>query len=132
MSKQVLAITLNKKDGQLVMPNALSKEKYKIFLASLQEGDKVEALFELRTEDNTKAQLAKIHVCIAEIASEQGDDNISVKQELKRKCGMSYTDENGKEQFQSFAQCSKDELSDVIEVIIQMGNFLNMNLDPIV
>jgi len=132
MSQQVLAITLIKKDGQLVMPNALSKEKYKIFLASLSDGDKVEALFELKTEDNTKAQLAKIHVCIAEIASEQGDDKISVKQELKRRCGMAYKDENGKEKFQSFAGCSKDELSDAIEILIQMGNFLNMNLDPIV
>ena len=132
MSKQVLAITLNKKNGQLVMPNALSKEKYKIFLASLQEGDKVEALFELKTEDNTKAQLAKIHVCIAEIASEQGDDKISVKNDLKHRCGMSFKDEKGVLRYQSFGQCSKDELSDVIEVIIQMGNFLNMNLDSIV
>ena len=114
------------------MPNELSKEKYKIFLASINEGDKVDTLFEVKTEDNTKSQLAKIHVCIAEIASEQGDDKISVKNDLKHRCGMSFKDENGVMRYQSFGQCSKDELSDVIEVIIQMGNFLNMNLDPIV
>lgn len=131
MSKQVLGITLIKKEGQLVMPDVLSKEKYKIFLASLNEGDKVETLFELKTEDNTKAQLAKIHVCIAEIAKEQGDDNLSVKNDLKHRCGMSFKDEEGKLKYQSFGQCSKDELSDIIEVIIQMGEFLNMNLDPI-
>ena len=42
-----------------------------------------------------------------------------------------FKDEEGKLKYQSFGQCSKDELSDIIEVIIQMGEFLNMNLDPI-
>lgn len=131
MSKQVLGITFKKKNGQLVMPDTLSTEKYKIFLASIEDGEKIEAIFEVKKEDNTKAQLAKIHVCIAEIAKEQGDDNLSVKNDLKHRCGMSYTDDNDVRRYQSFGQCSKEELSDVIEVLIQMANFLDMNIDPI-
>ena len=130
MSKQILAITFKKKKGKLVLPNTLSKERYSVFLASIAEGDKVECLLEVKSEDNTKAQLAKIHVCISEIAKEQGDTNQAVKEEIKRQCGMSYKDEEGELKFQSFSGCSKAELSDIIEVIIQMGNFLNINFEP--
>lgn len=126
MAKQILTIEFKKKDGKLIIPTKLGKEQYKLFLKSLPEGSSVECMMELKTKDHTKAQLAKIHVCIKEIADIQGDDMLSVKEEVKRRCGLTYK-EDGKTRYKSFSSCSKEDLSNVIEVIIQMGNFLNVN-----
>jgi len=123
---QVVSIRMKKKDGKLVIESKLATEQYRIFLMALKEGEKVDALFEVKTEDNTKAQLAKIHVCIKEMADEQGHSVIEMKKLVKTECGMSYKNEKGKDVYESFGKCSKKELSNVIETIIQMGRFMGM------
>lgn len=125
MAKQILSIEFKKENGKLVPANDLMKEQLKLFVNSLPDDATVECMMELKTKDNTKAQLAKIHVCIKEIADIQGDTAKAVKEEVKRQCGMEYIDEDGNKQFVSFKNCSKEELSNVIEVVIQMGQFLN-------
>lgn len=126
MAKQILSTQFKKEKDKLVPANPLAKEQYKIFVNSLSEGDTVECVMELKSKNNTKAQLAKIHVCIKEIANEQGDSVESVKNEVKRICGMAYKNDDGEVKYQSFADCSKEELSNVIETIIQIGHFLNV------
>jgi hypothetical protein len=127
MSKQILSIEFKKHNGKLVVANDLMKEQYRLYVEMLPDDVTVECIMELKTKDNTKAQLAKIHVCIKEIANEQGDTVVAVKEEVKRQCGMAYKDEKGEHKFISFADCSKEELSNVIETIIQMGHFLNVD-----
>jgi hypothetical protein len=127
MSKQILSISFKKENGKLTPANKLMLEQYKLFVQSLPDNATVDCMMELKTKDNTKAQLAKIHVCIKEIADEQGDTVEAVKQEVKRQCGMAYKDENGNMKYDSFKDCSKQELSNVIETIIQMGHFLNVD-----
>jgi hypothetical protein len=131
MNKQICSIKMKKKENKLVIAPGVSMEQYRLFLMSLKEDDTVEALFELRTEDNTKGQLAKIHVCIKELADEQGHSIKEMKNIVKKECGMAWEGEDGKECYQSFAGCSKDELSSVIETIIQMGNFMGVNFGTI-
>lgn len=123
---QVLSIRMKKQDGKLVIDDKLAKEQYRIFLMSLNDGDKLDVLFELKNEDNTHAQLKKIHVCIKEMAEEQGHTVEEMKRLVKDECGMSYKNEKGKKVYESFAGCSKKELSNVIETIIQMGRFMGM------
>ena len=130
MNTQALTIQFKKEGNKLTIPSKLAKEQYKIFLGSLTDGDTVEALFELKTEDSTKSQLAKIHVMLKIMADEQGCSIKEMKEQVKSECGMSY-EENGKTVYQSFAPCSKDELSNVIETTIQVGRFMNINLDPL-
>ena len=127
MSKQVLAVRFKKKNGKLVLENLLSKEQYRLFELQVKENDYVNAIFEIKRVENIKLHLAKIHVCIKELADEMGDTASNVKKQVKRDCGMSYI-KDGDEEFESFGTCSKAELQIVIEVIIQMGNFLGMNL----
>jgi hypothetical protein len=127
MAKQILSIEFKKENGKLIPANDLMKEQIKLFVQHLPDNATVECMMELRTKNNTKAQLAKIHVCIKEIADTQGDTPQAVKEEIKRQCGMAYKNENGDNEFISFADCSKEELSNVIEVIIQMGYFLNVD-----
>jgi len=127
---QVLKIAFKKEGNKLTIPSKLAKEQYKLFLSSLVDGDIVEALFELKTDDNTKSQLAKIHVCIKIMADEQGSSVKEMKEQIKDECGMSYY-EGDRKVYQSFANCSKEELSNVIETTIQMARFMNINLDSL-
>lgn len=123
--KAVANIKLIKKRGKLVPETELAKEQYRLFIANLSEGASVNALFELKEDDGTHSQLGKIHIMIKEMANEQGETVAEMKKTVKRECGMAYK-ENGKEKFESFGKCSKKELSNVIESIIQMGRFLNI------
>lgn len=118
MSKQVLSIQFVVKDSRLVPRNELAKEKYKLFVASIGPDDIVDCVMELISPTNTKAQLAKIHACINELAKEQGCSAIDMKNQVKKHCGL-----NDK----SFKDCSKEQLSDVIESILEIGRFLNIN-----
>jgi hypothetical protein len=127
---QALKISFKKEGDKLTIPSKLAKEQYKLFLSTLADGDVVEALFELKTDNNTKSQLAKIHICIKIMADEQGSTLKEMKEQVKNECGMSYK-ENGKQVYQSFADCSKLELSNVIESIIQIARFMNINLESL-
>lgn len=116
--KQVLSIQFNVKDGKLIPRNDLMKEQYKIFLSQMQNGDIVDCVMELVTPTNTKAQLAKIHACINELAKEQGCSPAEMKVQIKERSGLAD---------KSFADCSKEQLSEVIETILEIGRFLNIN-----
>lgn len=129
--KNVVTVRMFKKGNVLSLKNSTMEHNYRAFIASLKEGDQVECMFEFIDPSNTTAQLAKIHVCLKEIADETGVTAISAKKEMKRRCGMAKKDDKGKEIFKSFAECSKEELSLVIENIIQVGVFLNLNFDPV-
>jgi hypothetical protein len=118
MSKQLLSIKFIVKNSKLTPRNELMKEQYKIFLNTMQEGDLVDCVMELVTPTNTKAQLAKIHACINELAKEQGCSSADMKLQIKDRAGLSN---------KSFADCSKEQLSQVIEIVIEIGEFLNIN-----
>jgi DNA-directed RNA polymerase subunit F len=125
----VSSIKLKKKNGKLIAANEFNKEKYKILLQQLPEGSEVDVLFEMNSKDNTKSQLAKIHICIKAIADNNGSTPKEFKEELKEMCGLTYQDDTGNTCLKSFADCSKEDLSNVIETLIQIGNFLDINLE---
>jgi hypothetical protein len=125
----VSSIKLKKQNGKLIAANEFYKEKYKVLLQQLPEGSEVDVLFEMTSKDNTKSQLAKIHICIKAIAEHKGETPAEFKKDLKQMCGLTYTDDDGNDCLKSFADCSKDDLSLVIENLIQIGNFLDINLE---
>lgn len=129
MSKQVLEITLKKIGDKLIPRSKLDAEKYKLFIRGLKNEDIVKMLLESEAEDRTLGQLAKVHICIQELAKEQGCSAAEMKKIIKRECGMSKKDATGKEIFESFGKCSKERLSDVIDVIVTTGQFLNINFE---
>jgi hypothetical protein len=70
--------------------------------------------------DHSKAQLAKVHACIREIAKESGYTFDEMKLIIKDASGIAD---------KSFADCSKDELMLAIEACIQIGREqFNINL----
>jgi hypothetical protein len=109
-----------KKDGKLIYASPEQKLAYELFLQKLPEGQAVEMYVDLININHSKAQLAKVHACIRELAAESGYSFDDMKILIKGTSGL----EN-----KSFADCSKDELMLAIEACIQIGreNF-NINL----
>jgi hypothetical protein len=122
----ILNIKLIKKGGKLVPNSLLAREQYKMYLKTLKEGDEVTALFESSKNDGTKAQLAKIHICVSEMAKEQGHTVKEMKDLVKKECGFDIIKPG---EYESFKGKSKEDLSQVIETIIQMGLFMGINFE---
>ena len=101
-----------KKDGKLVFDHPQDKLAYEIFLEKIPEGQKVEMYLDLVNTDPSKAQLAKVHACIRELAKESGYTFDEMKLVIKQASGL---------EDKSFADCSKDELMLAIEACIQIG-----------
>jgi len=126
MSEKTCVIKFKKIDGKLMPINALMKLRFQEYIKNLSDKDEVECILEGVNPNNTKAQLAKIHVMIKEIADETGDNVKDAKKNVKDFCGLTFYD-NGEKKFKSFADQSRKELSYVIERMYEMGDFLNIN-----
>lgn len=116
---------LIKEDGKLIYHEPKDKLAYAIFVAKLKEGQVVDMYIDLADADHSKAQLAKVHACIRELAKESGYSFDDMKLLIKGASGLCYDTEHCK----SFAECSLTELGLAIEACIEIGekNF-NLNL----
>ena len=86
----------------------------KIFVDKIPDGQIVEMYIDLASADHSKAQLAKVHACIREMAKESGYTFDEMKMIIKRQSGLCY--EGGDAEYcKSFADCSKDELALAID-----------------
>lgn len=123
----MLSIKLVKKDGKLTYSDDKSKLAYQIFLDKIPEGQKIEMYLDLADADHSKAQLAKVHACIRELAKESGYTFEEMKSVVKAQTGLCM-EVDGLLECKSFAECSKDELMLAIETCITIGKDLNVNL----
>jgi hypothetical protein len=115
----MVSIKLIKKNGKLVFADDQAKLAYQIFVDKIREGQKSEMYIDLADADHSKAQLAKVHACIRELAKESGYTFDEMKALVKEASGL--TDK-------SFADSSKDDLMLAIEACIEIGKELNVNL----
>lgn len=107
-----------------------SDAKYRLFIDGLTESQKVEIFMESNVDDGTVPQLAKVHVCIRELAKEIGYSFEDMKLEVKRRAGLCVKKELGGELFmvcKSFGDCSKEELGLAVEAIVQIGETVGIN-----
>tara|TARA_R110002167_G_scaffold68715_1_gene194006 strand:- start:2687 stop:3079 length:393 start_codon:yes stop_codon:yes gene_type:complete len=123
----ILSIKLIKKDGKLKIREGADSSYYKNFVNNLEEGQIAEAFFDSSTNNGSKAQLAMIHACIKKLASEIGYTFEEMKLEIKAQSGLAHGDLKSSDGYvKSFADCSKEELSNVIETIKQAGTLVNI------
>lgn len=123
----ILSVKLVKENGKLKIRDGVDSSFYKNFVDSLEEGQVAEAFFDSSTNNGSKAQLAKIHACIKKLASEIGYTFEEMKLEIKKRSGLAYGDLNSPDGYvKSFADCSKEELSSVIETIKEAGDLVNI------
>lgn len=124
--KKTCVIKFKKVNGKLVPKDGLTKSRFIEYIKSLSDDDEIECILEAVEPNNTKAQLAKIHAMIKEIADETGEDPKKTKNDLKDKCGLTKYVDN-KKYFLSFADQSREELSNVIEKLYLIGEFVGIN-----
>ncbi len=76
-----------KKNGKLTYATPKDKLAYEIFVDMISEGEVIDMFLEVSSPDHSKAQLAKVHACIRELAKESGytfDVSISNSFKLKQ------------------------------------------------
>jgi hypothetical protein len=116
--------------GKSLVPRG-DATKYDAFLKTLEQEQSVEVFLESNPDDGTLTQIAKIKVCIRELAKEVGETFEEMQVQVKRSSGLCVAKKIGGDNYlicKSFGDCSKEELSMAIETIIAMGDNLNMNL----
>lgn len=113
------------KNGKLVYQTEKDKITYKLFLDKLKEGDEVEVFMNPITDKASYAQISKAHACIRELAKETGHSFDEMKLIVK---GYSNIPDESGIGYKSFSECSKDEMSRVIDVCVDLGEDANLNL----
>lgn len=116
-------------NGKLI-PVPASRAKYDAFLNTLVEGQTVNIFMEGNKDDGTLDQLAKIHVCLAELARETGHTVEELKVEVKKAAGLCFVTKHNEEHVlycKTLADCSKEELSSVIEAIFALGDTVGID-----
>jgi len=108
-------------DGELKPITIEDSTKYKMFVKSLTEGAIVELYLTRVIDENdcSLGQLAKVHVCIRDLARFTGHTFTEIKDLVKEKAGLVYPANN---EYKSFADCTSKELSDAIQMCITIGN----------
>ena len=124
--KKTCIIKFKLVNGKLVPKDGLMKTRFNQFLRELTEDDEIECIMEGVEPNNTKAQLAKIHVMIKEISDETGEEIKVTKKQIKDQCGLTFYVDKEKH-YKSFADLSRQDLSNVIEKMYVIGEFLNIN-----
>lgn len=120
---QNITVRFGKHGGKLKLLTSNDAAKYFQFEKDLAEGEIVEVyITKIENEDDkTSGQLAKVHACIRELARETGHTFEEMKETVKEKAGL--IDPASKE-YKSFSDCNKKELSDAIQICVEIGNIV--------
>ena len=104
--------------------------KLKLFTMGTTKEQEIEAYITvLDNKDKTAGQLAKAHALIREIANSTGHTFEEIKLIIKEKTGLYIlATSTTPESIKSFGDCSKEEMSRVIEECIELGHDLGIYL----
>tara|TARA_R100001015_G_C4610636_1_gene166000 strand:- start:466 stop:861 length:396 start_codon:yes stop_codon:yes gene_type:complete len=124
----IVNVRLKKQGKKLIPASPFETSQYNSFIDTLEEDQVIEVFFEAHKDDGTNAQLAKIHTCIRKLALETGYTFEQMKLEIKKRSGLIYGNLNSSEGYaKSLADCSKEELSLVIEALNEAGEMVNLS-----
>jgi hypothetical protein len=128
MSKDnIVTVQVTKRNGKLIYRNKAMETLHREFINNLEENQTVEIFFEALNDDGTYMQLSKIHPCIRKLANEMGHTFEDMKKVIKERAGLTVGDITDGGHIKSFADCSAEELSGVIQTIIEAGDFVGIN-----
>ena len=120
---QNITVKFGKHAGQLKLLTSADSAKYFEFQKELSEGEIVEVyITKIENEsDATLGQIAKVHAMIRDLARETGYTFEEMKSNVKEKAGLINP---ASKEYKSFSKCSKQELSDAIQMCIEIGNLV--------
>ena len=118
---QNITVRFGKHNGEIKPLTINDASLFNQFKNDLADGEMIELyITKLSDEDDkTIGQLAKVHASIRDLARFTGHTFEEMKATVKEKAGL--YDAASKE-YKSFAECSKTELSDAIQICIDIGN----------
>jgi hypothetical protein len=120
---QNITVKFGKHNGELKPLTSADAALYNQFKNDLADGEMIELyITKLSDEDDkTIGQLAKVHASIRDLARFTGHTFEEMKATVKEKAGLY---DPASKQYKSFAECSKTELSDAIQICIEIGNIV--------
>lgn len=121
----ILNVSYKKVNGQLVWINSRDKELFDKHVAELREGQKITAVYDLNSDSGRLSQIAKLKAGIREISREVGETFEDMQNRIKKGAGYP---KNSEGEYKSFADASKEELSDAIQSMIELGDFMGINV----
>ena len=124
----IRSVKLIKKNGKLVHKEKHESLLFKNFVKDLEENQVVEVFFDAYKDDGSNVQIAKIHVCIKKLAIELGYTVDEMKLIIKKQSGLYWEGKDNAVYTKSFADCSKEELSLVLEVITKNSKLVNITI----
>ena len=124
MKQLPTSIFLKKEDGKLVPKSLQDKIMLKHYVDNMEEGSVVKVTYEDYSL-GSYAQISKLQASIREISNYLGYSIDEVKDIVKHKANLYSEDGNLK----SFADCSKEELSQAIECLMKLGDQVGFPLE---
>ena len=116
--KKIFNTTLIKRDGKLEHTIQAKETLLDELIKDLPEGTKIEVFANTVGMKGSNAQLAKIHAMLRQLASDIGEETATLKEQIKKEAMID----------KSFADCDTDELNDVIQTILKIGDWSGSNL----
>lgn len=114
-----------KKHGKLEFKSKIDESLFHALTKGMREGQTIFFTVDFADDNGTLQQIAKIKAATRDIAKESGHTFIEIEQTIKKQAGL--YDENT-EIYKSFGNCSREQLSSAIQVIINIGESLGLNL----
>lgn len=124
MKQLPTSIFLKKEDGKLVPKSVQDKIMLKHYVDNMEEGSVVKVTYEDYSL-GSYAQISKLQASIREISNYLGYSIDEVKDIVKHKANL-YTEDGN---LKSFADCSKEELSQAIECLMKLGDQVGFPLE---
>lgn len=124
MKQLPTSIFLKKEDGKLVPKSVQDKIMLKHYVDNMEEGSIVKVTYEDYSL-GSYAQISKLQASIREISNYLGYSIDEVKDIVKHKANL-YTEDGN---LKSFADCSKEELSQAIECLMKLGDQVGFPLE---
>lgn len=115
-----------KKNGRLVFKSKQEEDMFHLLSKNMREGQLVSFSVDFAEDQGRLSQIAKLKAGTKEISNETGETFINIEQKIKKDAGL--YDELTKE-YKSFGNCSIQELSSAIQVLLELGTFVGINLN---
>lgn len=128
MSKQPDKIFISrwvKRHGKLEFKVGTDASLFDALLKNMREGQVVDFMIDFSSDDGLLSQISKLKAGTREIARESGHSFIDIERQIKKNAGL-YNELN--DTYKSFAHCSREELGNAIQILIEIGEQLNLNL----
>jgi hypothetical protein len=114
-----------KRHGKLEFKLKQDSGLFDVLVKNMREGQVIDFMVDFSSDDGLLSQIAKLKAGTRQIAKESGHSFIDIEHQIKKSAGL-YNELN--ETYKSFAHCSREELGNAIQILIEIGEQLNLNL----